>query len=150
MDIHFILCVIIQYYFIFFLRLFYHWELFKLASVYLWHTHDYGFLFFSTLYFLMEQDAPGPSYIFLAAVSKSFTFPSPTSDLFLLNNNFRNKIFPLETRCAHCFEVPSLLAFWVDRLRKSYACVIQFFIKIFLEQFKVHNKIKRKAQRVFA
>ena len=65
MDIYFILCVIIQYYFTFFLRLFYHWELFKLSPVYLWHTHDYGFLFFSTLYFLMEQDAPGPPYIFL-------------------------------------------------------------------------------------
>lgn len=131
MDIHFILCVIIQYYFIFFLRLFYHWELFKLASVYLWHTHDYGFLFFSTLYFLMEQDAPGPSYIFLQQFQNHSLFQAPLLIYFYWIIILETKIFPLETRCAHCFEVPLLLAFWVDRLRKSIRVWFNFLLRYF-------------------
>lgn len=80
---------------------------------------------------------------------KIIPFQAPLLIYFLLNNNFRSQDLSLRNKVCSLLwgAIASSLLSW--QTRNLYVW-FNFFIKIFLEQFKVHNKIKRKAQRVFA
>lgn len=54
------------------------------------------------------------------------------------------KISPLETSCVNCFGavIASNPLSWQDR--EISVCVVQFFIRIFLEQLRFTEKFNRK------
>ena len=74
----------------------------------------------------MEQDAPGPSYIFLQQ------FQNHSFDLFLLNNNFRNQDLSLRNEVCSllCGAMASIPLSW--QTKEIYMCVIQFFFNFIL------------------
>lgn len=129
MDIHFILCVIISIILsfssdcsiigsslsCFCVPLTYPW---------LWVS------IFSTLYFLMEQDAPGPSYIFLQQFQNHSLFQAHFWFIFI-GVIFRNQDLSLRNEVCSLLwgAIASSLLSW--QTKEIYTCVIQIFIKIF-------------------
>lgn len=112
MIIYLILCIRIQYYFIylFLFKLFQLWPLWDLlvgSCVPLTYTHHCGMcayicvcVFPSLPYFLAWEDAQSSSYIFPAPVLELATFKGVW--FLLMKNQIRNQ--DLETKYAYCYQ----------------------------------------------
>ena len=98
MDIYFILWFIIQYYFIFLIKLFQLWPLDVQWFLCSFDISTSFFFFWVLPYLLILQNAPGSSSVILVLVLKSTI--SPRSPFFLSENHIRNQ--DLDSRFA-CF-----------------------------------------------